>query len=96
VAEIHDLKLRVARRLRKPERRVPAGQRALPFGQPPQSPRAFWQVRFYDFNVYTEKKKKEKLEYMQTQVLSSEAGAPAGCSAGELGGESQCIMWVDQ
>jgi hypothetical protein len=24
----------------------------------------FWQPRFYDFNVYSERKKKEKLEYM--------------------------------
>jgi hypothetical protein len=42
----------------------PAEQRALPFGEPTQPLRAFWQARFYDFNVYTEKKKKEKLEYM--------------------------------
>jgi hypothetical protein len=27
--------------------------------------RQFWQARFYDFNVFTEKKKIEKLEYMR-------------------------------
>ena len=26
--------------------------------------RSFWQARFYDFNVYTEKKLTEKLQYM--------------------------------
>ncbi len=61
---LHDLKLGVARRLRKRQRHAPAGQRALPFREPTQPPRAFWQARFYDFNVYTEKKKREKLEYM--------------------------------
>jgi putative transposase len=33
----------------------PRGNRVLP---------CFWQDRFYDFNVYSAKKKKEKLEYM--------------------------------
>jgi putative transposase len=63
-AVLHDLKLRVARRLRKRQRRALAGQRSLPFAEPPPPLRAFWQARFYDFNVYTEKKKREKLEYM--------------------------------
>ena len=59
---LHDLKLRVARRLR--QRRSPtAGQMPLVFGEL-GGLRAFWQARFYDFNVYTEKKKREKLEYM--------------------------------
>lgn len=56
---LHDLKLRVARRLR-----AAAAQKALPFGEPRPPLRAFWQARFYDFNVFTERKKKEKLEYM--------------------------------
>jgi putative transposase len=29
-----------------------------------QSERPFWQARYYDFNVYTEKKRIEKLRYM--------------------------------
>jgi len=60
---LHDLKLSVARRLR-PRQRTPAGQRGLPLEERREPPRAFWQARFYDFNVFTEKKKKEKLEYM--------------------------------
>jgi hypothetical protein len=27
-------------------------------------PRAFWKARFYDFNVYSRGKKREKLNYM--------------------------------
>jgi putative transposase len=29
----------------------------------------FWQPRFYDFNVYSHKKKKEKLEYMHANPV---------------------------
>jgi putative transposase len=29
-----------------------------------ESPKAFWQTRYYDFNVYSGKKKVEKLRYM--------------------------------
>ena len=48
--------------------------RAERMGQPPDARqrelfgeslrRAFWQARFYDFNVWTEKKRVEKLRYM--------------------------------
>ena len=38
-----------------------ARQREL-FGEEPR--RAFWQARFYDFNVWTTKKRIEKLRYM--------------------------------
>ena len=39
--------------------------------------RQFWQARFYDFNVFTEKKKKEKLEYMHgNPVLRGLVGHP--------------------
>jgi putative transposase len=30
----------------------------------------FWQPRFYDFNVYSEKKKREKLEYMHRNPVN--------------------------
>jgi putative transposase len=33
------------------------------------TPRSFWQTRFYDFNVYTEGKKNEKLHYMHANPL---------------------------
>jgi len=46
--------------LPRPKRRDPR-QREL-FGEPPR--RAFWQARFYDFNVWSTKKRIEKLRYM--------------------------------
>jgi len=30
----------------------------------------FWQPRFYDFNVYSAKKKREKLEYMHANPVT--------------------------
>ena len=33
-------------------------------GHPPQNPRHFWQARYYDFNVWTAKKRIEKLRYL--------------------------------
>jgi putative transposase len=41
-------------------RRKPATQRAFDFGQSEH----VWQARFYDFNVWTERKRVEKLRYM--------------------------------
>jgi REP element-mobilizing transposase RayT len=41
----------------------------LPFGQCTAPPRSFWQARFYDFNVYREGKKKEKLNYMHANPV---------------------------
>jgi len=38
----------------------------------------FWQPRFYDFNVYTSAKKKEKLEYMHTNPLTRKLVEHAG------------------
>jgi len=59
------LKQRVSRRLRaKARQRVPASQRSVAFA-PGEAPlRQFWQRRFYDFNVWSRKKKIEKLNYM--------------------------------
>jgi putative transposase len=67
---LHDLKLRTARRLRHRGRRAPAGQRRLPFEEPREEWRAFWQARFYDFNVFSERKKREKLEYMHSNPVT--------------------------
>jgi len=61
---LQKLKLRVARKMRKRKRRAPAGQMRLPFEERGESLRAFWQARFYDFNVYSERKRVEKLNYM--------------------------------
>jgi putative transposase len=96
---LHDLKLRVARRLRKGLRHAPAGQRILPFREPSQPLRGFWQARFYDFNVYTEKKKKEKLEYMHgnpvTRKLVSHPKDWAWSSWSNYAKEGQGLIPVD-
>jgi putative transposase len=63
------LKLRVARKLRKRRKTAWAGQLRLPFGKAEESPRAFWQARFHDFNVYRPGKKKEKLNYMHANPV---------------------------
>jgi putative transposase len=63
------LKLRVARRLRKRRRSGSADQMRLPFGETEEPLRAFWQARFYDFNVYTTGKRKEKLNYMHANPV---------------------------
>jgi putative transposase len=55
------LKQRVARRLRR--RRRAAGQLQFRFGDEDALPQ-FWQRRFYDFNVWSRKKRIEKLGYM--------------------------------
>jgi len=36
----------------------------LPYEERGEPLRAFWQARFYDFNVYSESRKIEKLNYM--------------------------------
>ena len=55
------LKQRTARALLPKRGRRNPRQREL-FGEEPR--RAFWQARFYDFNVWTAKKRVEKLRYM--------------------------------
>lgn len=65
---LHQLKLRVAKALRKRKRRRSDGQMELAFAKW-EEPRAFWQARFHDFNVYTEGKRKEKLHYMHANPV---------------------------
>lgn len=55
------LKQRTAKALLPKRKRRDPRQRKL-FGE--ESRRAFWQARFYDFNVWTAKKRVEKLRYM--------------------------------
>jgi putative transposase len=55
------LKQRTARALLPKKKRRDPRQRSL-FGEVPRAP--FWQARFYDFNVWTSKKRIEKLRYM--------------------------------
>ena len=63
------LKQRVSRDLRKRKRRVPAGQMRLGFKEGDAGLPRFWQRRFYDFNVYSPKKVREKLEYMHANPV---------------------------
>jgi len=65
---LHKLKLGVARKLRK-RKRASAGQLRLPFAPSREPLRAFWQARFYDFNVYSRGKKREKLNYMHANPV---------------------------
>ncbi len=49
-----------------------AGERgadAMPFAETGEPLRAFWQARFYDFNVYSQGKKREKLNYMHANPV---------------------------
>jgi putative transposase len=65
---LHRLKLGVARKLRK-QKRANAGQLPLPFVRPREPLRAFWQARFYDFNVYSRGKEREKVNYMHANPV---------------------------
>ena len=42
----------------------------VPFCRTAADAEAFWQRRFYDFNVWSEKKVKEKLEYMHANPVN--------------------------
>jgi len=66
---LHRLKLRVARKLRRRGKPVGAGQLRLPFAETGEPLRAFWQARFYDFNVYSKGKRTEKLNYMHANPV---------------------------
>ncbi len=63
------LKQRVSRDLRKNNRRAPTGQLPLAFLKCADSLPRFWQPRFYDLNVYSPKKRREKLEYMHANPV---------------------------
>jgi putative transposase len=63
------LKQKVARALLKKRRRAVSAQLSLPFEGSQTEEAHFWQRRFYDFNVWSEKKLKEKLEYMHANPV---------------------------
>jgi putative transposase len=64
------LKQLVSKRLcPKRRRRASAGQLRLRFDREGDSLPQFWQARFYDFNVWSQKKKLEKLQYMHMNPL---------------------------
>jgi putative transposase len=58
------LKQRVSRAMRGKKRRGSNGQLSLKFPNEVGRLRRFWQKRFYDFNVWSSEKKKEKLNYI--------------------------------
>jgi len=66
---LQKLKLRAARMLRMRKRRPNPTQLRFPFEETREPLRAFWQARFYNFNVYTQGKKKEKLNYMHANPV---------------------------
>ncbi len=63
------LKQRVSRDLRKYKRRAPSRQLRLVFSKGGEDLPRFWQPRFYDFNLYSAKKKREKLDYMHANPV---------------------------
>lgn len=65
---IQVLKQRVSRAMRARKRRSP-GQLTLKFPNTTGELRRFWQRRYYDFNVYSAKKMREKLEYMHANPI---------------------------
>jgi putative transposase len=65
---IQVFKQRVSRQMRGRRRRR-AGQLSLPFSQEQSELRRFWQRRYYDFNVYSEKKLREKLDYIHVNPV---------------------------
>ncbi|HET9401296.1 MAG TPA: transposase [Candidatus Acidoferrales bacterium] len=66
---VHSLKLRVSKRMRRSRKRT-TGAATLPFREEEIHLPHFWQKRFYDFNVYSSKKRKEKLEYMHQNPVT--------------------------
>jgi putative transposase len=65
---IQVLKQRVSRRLRRGKRKL-SGQYCLAFAGGDDALRRFWQRRFYDFNIWSLKKRIEKLHYMHMNPL---------------------------
>jgi putative transposase len=63
------LKQRVSRAMRGRKRRASSSQLSLKFGDAMTEDRRFWQRRFYDFNVWSAAKRKEKLHYMHANPV---------------------------
>ena len=64
------LNQRVSRTIRRKKRRSSRSQLKLPFPQENGEPGRFWQRRFYDFNVWSLGKMKEKLNYMHANPVT--------------------------
>ena len=66
---LQKLKLRVSQKMRRKKRAGDTGQLRLRFEKEAEQPKAFWQPRFHDFNVYTSGKITEKLNYMHANPV---------------------------
>jgi len=66
---LQKLKLRVSLKMRKGREVGSAERFRLPVEEEGVLPRAFWQARFYDFNVNTIGKRREKLSYMHANPV---------------------------
>src|SRR5258708_38671527 len=64
------LKHSVSRDHGRSRRRAPAGQSSCAFTTGDGNLPRFWQTRFYDFNVWSEKKVREQLEYMHANPMT--------------------------
>ena len=64
------LKQKVSRSLRGRVLKSIPGQFSFPFARTGTGAAAFWQHRFYDFNVWSAKKVKEKLDYMHANPVN--------------------------
>jgi len=62
------VKQRVSRAMRG-KKRGRSKQLDLHFGEGMREDRRFWQRRFYDFNVWSDAKRKEKLQYMHANPV---------------------------
>jgi putative transposase len=63
------LKQRVSRAMRGKKRGISRSQLRLKFGDSMTEDRRFWQRWFYDFNVWSDAKRKEKLHYMHSNPV---------------------------
>jgi putative transposase len=94
------LKQRVARRLLKPKRKVRHTQPTLWKEEAPDNKRHFFQIRFYDFNVYSSKKIVEKLRYTHRNpvkrglVSSPDPWAWSSFRAYYFGEKS--VVWIER
>ena len=67
-------KQRVSRKLRKTKTKTKTANRLqrvrLLFPELTETFPQFWQARFYDFNVYSDRKRREKLDYMHRNPVT--------------------------
>jgi putative transposase len=94
------LKQRVSREVRRRRRKAaPAGQLRLGFGESPAPLPQFWQRRFHDFNVWSAKKRSEKLEYMHwnpvKRGLVARSNDWAWSSAAAYSGKGPKLLSID-